>query len=557
MLYRLPLVLAVIPHALALWPIPRTLKTGTDFLVLSPQFTIAVNVADPPQDLLDAVSETKGFLNNDKLQRLVVGRGSSDAVGVKTAKALPSLTLTLQSTHPVLPISAEAVKDIANRSEGYTLSIPSDGKPAVLSANSTLGLFRGLTTFAQFWYDLDGVTYTNVGPVSILNDIPAYPYRGFMLDTSRNFFPVADVKRTLDAMSWVKINTFHWHIVDSQSFPLSLPDFPELAQKGAYSSNELYSPADVQDIVSYAASHGIDVLMEIDSPGHTAIIAESHPEHIACPLASPWSTFANEPPAGQLRLASPATVNFTAGLFTAAAKVLPSKYFSTGGDELNTECYTKDAQTQADLKKAGKNLEQALDTFTQATHGALAKLGKTAVVWEEMVLDHNLTLSNNTLIMVWISSANAAAVAAKNFRFVHAPSDYFYLDCGAGEWIGKDPTGNSWCDPFKTWQKSYTFNPLANISAARAHLVLGGQQLLWAEQSDPQNLDSIAWPRAAASAEIFWTGATRPDGQALDVTEALPRLHELRFRMVQRGVRAIALQPQWCALRPGSCNIDS
>ncbi|KAJ7863518.1 beta-hexosaminidase [Mycena olivaceomarginata] len=531
MLYRLPLVLAVIPHALALWPIPRTLKTGTDFLVLSPQFTIAVNVADPPQDLLDAVSETKGFLNNDKLQVrarglchvLVVGRGSSDAVGVKTAKALPSLTLTLQSTHPVLPISAEAVKDIANRSEGYTLSIPSDGKPAVLSANSTLGLFRGLTTFAQFWYDLDGVTYTNVGPVSILNDIPAYPYRGFMLDTSRN------LQRTLDAMSWVKINTFHWHIVDSQSFPLSLPDFPELAQKGAYSSNELYSPADVQDIVSYAASHGIDVLMEIDSPGHTAIIAESHPEHIACPLASPWSTFANEPPAGQLRLA-------------------------TGGDELNTECYTKDAQTQADLKKAGKNLEQALDTFTQATHGALAKLGKTAVVWEEMVLDHNLTLSNNTLIMVWISSANAAAVAAKNFRFVHAPSDYFYLDCGAGEWIGKDPTGNSWCDPFKTRTPS---TPLANISAARAHLVLGGQQLLWAEQSDPQNLDSIAWPRAAASAEIFWTGATRPDGQALDVTEALPRLHELRFRMVQRGVRAIALQPQWCALRPGSCNIDS
>lgn len=110
-------------------------------------------------------------------KRLVVGRGSSDAVGVKTAKALPSLTLTLQSTHPVLPISAEAVKDIANRSEGYTLSIPSDGKPAVLSANSTLGLFRGLTTFAQFWYDLDGVTYTNVGPVSILNDIPAYVSR--------------------------------------------------------------------------------------------------------------------------------------------------------------------------------------------------------------------------------------------------------------------------------------------------------------------------------------------------------------------------------------------
>ncbi|KAJ7162970.1 beta-hexosaminidase [Mycena filopes] len=552
MRYRIPLLLAALtPQARALWPIPATLKTGTDFVVLSPTFTINVNVPNPPQDLLNAVAETKGYLGTDKLQRLVPGRGSSDADAVKAAPVLPSLTLTLQNTQPVLPISAEAIKDVANRSEGYTLSIPSDGKPAVLSANSTLGLFRGLTTFIQFWYDFDDVTYTNVGPVSIVKDVPAYPYRGFMLDTSRNLqvllFPVADIKRTLDAMSWVKINMFHWHITDSQSWSLVLPEFPELAQKGAYSASEVYSPADVQDVVSHAAA----------GPGHTAIIAESHPEHIACSQASPWTDFANEPPAGQLRLATPATVNFTANLFTAAARVMPSKYFSTGGDELNTECYAKDAQTQADLKKAGKTVEQALNSFTQATHGALAKLGKTPVVWEEMVLDHTVTLSNETVVMVWISSANAAAVAAKNFRFVHAPSDYFYLDCGAGEWIGKDPTGNSWCDPFKTWQKSYTFNPLANISAAQAHLVLGGQQLLWTEQSDAQNLDSIAWPRAAVSAEIFWTGAKLPSGKPLDGTEALPRLHELRYRMVNRGVRAIALQPQWCALRPGACNLDS
>ncbi|KAJ6622729.1 N-acetylhexosaminidase [Mycena sp. CBHHK59/15] len=550
-------VVVAIPSVLGLWPIPRTLTTGNDVLILSPAFSIAVNVNDPPEDLLAAVSQTKVYLQTDKLQRLVLGRGSSDAGALKTAPMLHSLTITLQHDKAVLPISSEAVKDVSNRSEGYTLSIPRDGRPAVLSANSTLGLFRGLTTFTQFWYDFNGVTYTNVGPVSIVNDTPAYPYRGFMLDTSRNFFPVADIKRTLDAMSWVKINTFHWHIVDSQSFPLVVPEFPELSQKGAYSASEVYSPADVQEIVSYAATRGIDVLMEIDSPGHTAIIAASHPEYIACSQASPWSTFANEPPAGQLRLATPAVVNFTASLFSAVAKVMPSKYFSTGGDELNTECYAQDAQTQADLKSSGKTLEQALNTFTTATHGALTKLGKTPVVWEEMVLDHNVTLSNQTLVMVWISSQNAAQVAAKNFRIVHSPSDYFYLDCGSGEWIGDDPSGNSWCDPFKTWQKSYTFNPLENLTSAQTHLVLGGQQLLWTEQSDPNNLDSIAWPRAATSAEIFWTGARLPDGSPLDGSEALPRLHELRYRMVQRGVRAIPLQPQWCVLRPGLCNLDS
>jgi hexosaminidase len=113
-------------------------------------------------------------------KRLVIGRGSSDADALKAAPALPSLTLTLQNTLPVLPISVEAVKDLANRSEGYTLAIPSDGNPAVLSANSTLGLFRGLTTFSQFWYDLNGVTYMNVGPVSITKDVPAYVCRCFI-----------------------------------------------------------------------------------------------------------------------------------------------------------------------------------------------------------------------------------------------------------------------------------------------------------------------------------------------------------------------------------------
>ncbi|KAJ7776774.1 glycoside hydrolase family 20 protein [Mycena maculata] len=550
-------LLAIIPHVLALWPIPTTLKNGTDFLILSPTFDITVNVNNPPQDLLSAVAQAKTYLNTDKLQRLVPGRGSSDAGALKTAPVLLGLTLTLQNTNPVLSISEESVQDFANRSEGYTLSVPSNGKPAVLSANSTLGLFRGLSTFTQLWYDLANVTYTNIAPVSIAKDVPAYPYRGFMLDTARNFFAVSDIKRTLDAMSWVKINTFHWHIVDSQSFPLVLPEFPELAQQGAYSTSEVYSAADVQDIVSYAAERGIDVLMEIDTPGHTAIIAASHPDFVACNQASPWSTFANEPPAGQLRLASPATINFTANLFTAAAKVLPSKYFSTGGDEVNTECYAQDPQTQAELKSSGKTLEQALNTFTEATHGALANLGKTAVVWEEMILDYNLTLSQDTVVMVWISSQDAALVAAKNFRIVHAPSNYFYLDCGAGEWIGDDPSGNSWCDPFKTWQNSYTFDPLANLTSAQTHLVLGGEQLLWTEQSDPNNLDSIAWPRAATSAEIFWTGAKQPDGSPLDGTEALPRLHELRYRMVQRGVGAIQLQPQWCVVRPELCNLNS
>jgi hexosaminidase len=122
-----------------------------------------------------------------------------------------------------------------------------------------------------------------------------------------------------------------------------------------------------------------------------------------------------------------------------------------------------------------------------------------------MVLAHNVTLSPKTVVLVWISSDDVKAVAESGHRIVHAASDYFYLDCGAGGWVGDFPAGNSWCEPFKTWQRAYTFDPTANLTAAEAKLVLGGQQLLWTEQSGPANMDSMIWPRAGASA-----GASSP-----------------------------------------------
>lgn len=176
----------------------------------------------------------------------------------------------------------------------------------------------------------------------------------------------------------------------------------------------------------------------------------------------------------------------------------------------------------------------------------------------EMVLNFNLTLGNDTITLVWISSQDALSVAEKGFRFVHAASDYFYLDCGAGGWVGANINGNSWCDPFKTWQKSYSFDPFANLTTpTQQALVLGGEALLWTEQSSPSNLDPIVWPRAASAAEVFWTGATLPDGEARNVSEALPRLHDLAYRLLRRGVHAIPLQPEWCALRPGVCDLTA
>ncbi|OCH90413.1 N-acetylhexosaminidase [Obba rivulosa] len=544
-------LVAVASPATALWPQPRNITTGSTALRLSPGFTISLSSIDgAPEDLVQAVTRTESYIKTDKLGRLVVGRGSSDVAAYSRAKTLSQLTLSLSHGAKVQSITTEAQKPLEERDEAYTLTVPSDGSAAKLTASSTLGLFHGLTTFGQLWYENDGTIYTMTTPVDI-EDSPAYPYRGFMLDTARNFFPVSDILRTLDAMSWVKINTFHWHVVDSQSFPLEVPGFTDLAAKGAYDPTMVYTSADVQNIVAYAGARGIDVMVEIDTPGHTAVISQAHPEFVACAQATPWSTFANEPPAGQLRFADPSVTQYTTELLHAVAEMFPGTMLSTGGDELNTNCYDADAETQSLLKSTGRTLEEALDVFVQAEQKTLASVGKTPVVWEEMVLVQNVTLSSDTLVLVWISSDDVKAVAQKGFKVIHAASNFFYLDCGGGGWVGDNPQGNSWCDPFKTWQLGYTFDPLANLTTDEAKLVMGGQHLLWTEQSGPENLDPIVWPRAASSAELFWSGAGG------NVTSALPRLHDVSFRMRQRGVNSINLQPLWCALRPDACDLNA
>lgn len=157
---------------------------GTTPLRLSGSFDIKINVPNAPADLVAAVQRAKGYLANDKLQALVIDRGASSASAISKAKTLPSLTLSLLSNSKgsVKSISEEAIAPIESRVESYTLTVPADGSGAVLKANSTLGLYRGLTTFGQIWYDWNGATYTLSAPIQIA-DAPAYVRALFISST--------------------------------------------------------------------------------------------------------------------------------------------------------------------------------------------------------------------------------------------------------------------------------------------------------------------------------------------------------------------------------------
>jgi hexosaminidase len=156
---------------------PNSLKTGTTLLKLSSSFSIQVSdIPQAPQDLQDAISRTLSNLRTDQLQQLIVGRGANNSAALIHAPSLVRLTVALTpNSPPVNSIMEEATKEITNRSESYSLTIPdTDQGVAALTANSSLGLLRGLTTFEQLWYQVSGTVYSYQAPVLITNDFPAY-----------------------------------------------------------------------------------------------------------------------------------------------------------------------------------------------------------------------------------------------------------------------------------------------------------------------------------------------------------------------------------------------
>ncbi|KAK9762947.1 Glucosamine-6-phosphate isomerase (Glucosamine-6-phosphate deaminase) (GNPDA) (GlcN6P deaminase) [Basidiobolus ranarum] len=186
--------------------------------------------------------------------------------------------------------------------ESYTLDVPTEGD-AVIEANSVYGALRGLESFSQLvkWHSSTDEHRIPLAPVHI-TDYPKFAHRGILIDTSRNYLSPRDIKRTLDAMSYNKLNVLHWHMLDSHSFPLKSSVYPELA-KGAYNAEWVYDERTVRDIVRYAKERGIRVMPEYDIPGHSYSWGIAMPEIVSCMnRQSDWSDFAAEPPSGNYQV---------------------------------------------------------------------------------------------------------------------------------------------------------------------------------------------------------------------------------------------------------------
>ncbi|KAJ3276686.1 hypothetical protein HK104_003643 [Borealophlyctis nickersoniae] len=366
--------------------------------------------------------------------------------------------------------------------------------------------------------------------------------------------------------------------------------------KDAYSRREVYSQADVRHIVQYARERGVRVIPEIDMPGHSAAgYKQIDPKLVSCSEAwwdnDGWTHHtAVEPTPGQLDILYPKTYEVIKTIFSEISSLFPDAIFHAGFDELNNYCYNYSQPVSdwfnADLSRTYHDLSQY---FLDKTYPIFKAKNKRVMYWEDVVVNPHsaaLNVPKDAIMQSWNGGPERIKeLTSKGYDTVVSSSDWFYLDCGFGGWVGNDDrydqdsnngavigglvvqswgapaggfnflgTGGSWCAPYKSWQRIYGYDFTANLTETEKKHVLGASVALWSEQSDTTVLDSKIWPRAAALAESLWSGNRDKEGRKR-YNEATVRILEFRERLVDRGVNAAPLMPKWCLSRPHQCDI--
>ena len=313
--------------------------------------------------------------------------------------------------------------------ESYSVSVTKTGRFQI-KAKSSVGVVRAMDTVTQLFFKHSECTthvYMTLAPLKI-EDRPRFSHRAVNLDVARNWYALDDILRTVDIMAWNKFNRLHLHVTDSQAWPLEVPALPELAREGAYYNGLRYSPEDIEKLQSFAALRGIEVVLEVDMPGHTASIAHAYPDLITALDRQPqWRMYAQEPPSGQLKLNSSAVDRFVEKLLEDLLPRLKehSAFFHTGGDEVNLHSYLLDETVQSNDAKVIKPLLQA---FIDRLHDRVRAHGLTPVVWEEMLLVWDLALGSDVVVQSWRRKNAVAEIVRKGHRAIAGSYQHWVIE---------------------------------------------------------------------------------------------------------------------------------
>lgn len=444
-------------------------------------------------------------------QSVTIKNGSFSLADLRTMQAPAEWTENAQTFAGLLQKSAgisltvsdidaplSLVKNDQLGDEAYTLNIES-GR-ITLQAKDAQGISHALATLHQ----LILTAKDNKLPVLSIQDKPRFGYRGLMLDCSRHFWTVDELKETLSQMAFFKLNTLQMHLTDNNAWRLAMDKYPELTEKGTFYpdfpdlSGKYYTTDDLKELVRYAQSLGIEIIPEVDLPGHSTALLAAMPQ-LSC-KGGTFEAYPEELPINQRKrgnenmicIGNPESIRFAQEVVDALIQIFPSPYIHLGGDEVPTNIWEKCPKCQALYKKEGmKEPGEIQDYFTRKMSEYIRSKGKTMVGWDEINDRHAATPED--MLTVWRDDGLKAQKAAleRGIPVVMCPQHGCYLDWGYA--------GNS-------TRKVYEWDPITDqVSPEQASLVKGGQGALWTERVATQ--DRVEWmlyPRLAALSEVFW-----------------------------------------------------
>lgn len=415
--------------------------------------------------------------------------------------------------------------------ESYHLDI--NQNKITINATSDLGALHGLETLLQM---LQSNSTSFYFPNSKISDFPRFTWRGLMMDAARHFQPVDVVKRNLDGLAAMKMNVFHWHLVDDQGWRIETKKHPrliELASDGMY-----YTQEEIKNMVKYADDRGILIIPEIDVPGHGSAILTAYPEIGSKVITLNGGTsekniegtaiadYGIERNAGifspTLDPSNPKTYKILNELFDEVCPLFPGSYFHIGGDENEGKDWDANPKIQEFKKKHNLETNHELQTyFTMQLVPMLKKHGKQLMGWEEILTKD---LSKEAIIHSWRGPneglpAGKSLVDAVKKGYKTVLSNGFYIDL------------------MYPIESHYLNDPMpkgADLSDDEKAMILGGEATMWTELVSPVTIDSRIWPRTAAIAERLWSAEN-----ITDVANMRKRLETVSFRLEELGLTHI------------------
>lgn len=435
--------------------------------------------------------------------------------------------------------------------EAYQLEVDTDG--VRVTAGSDKGLYYGAVTLAQLLSSGEAGAITVRLPALRIDDAPRFGWRGVMLDSARHFQSVDEIKRLLDAMAQLKLDTFHWHLTDDQGWRFPVPGWPKLTTVGSCripagdggvdaatgkpaSYCGVYTEAQIRDVVAYAAARHIDIVPEVDVPGHATAAIAAYPQlgvsGLPTAVGNEWGVNVN------LFNADDATMQFLETVMGQVVKLFPGRYVHVGGDEAVKDQWKASAKMQARIRELGVKGEEGLQAWMLARlEKYLSAHGKRLLGWDEILMGD---LPPAATVMSWRGTEGGIEAAKKGHDVVMAPVDTLYLDYLQTH-SEDEPSGRPTITPL---QKVYAFDPVPKVlDAQQAKHILGVQANVWTEHMRSfARVQHNLFPRIAALAEIAWTPQTQRDYASF-----LQRLPAMLPRWQAQGIAYAntPFQPQW------------